>query len=154
MWRSTFSVRNRSRRSVRFRHEAIAVDSETSIVYLTEDTGDGLIYRFVPKEPGNLDAGKLQALGIRDQPTAVTAVDFPIQKPVAVDWIDLEGIDSPKNDLRIRGRQKGAAVFARGEGMWYGRDAIYFVCTSGGKTAADRLALPAKDRASGTLSRA
>jgi secreted PhoX family phosphatase len=117
----------------RYRHEAVAVDPETSIVYLTEDLADGLLYRFVPSEPGNLAAGKLQALGIRDQPEAVTAIDFPIGKPTDVDWIDLEDVNSPNNDLRLHGRLKGAAVFARAEGMWWGHDAVYFVCTSGGK---------------------
>jgi len=38
--------------------------------------------------------------------------------------------------LRYRGFEKGAARFARGEGMWaaiHGRsDAIYFACTTGG----------------------
>ena len=27
----------------------------------------------------------------------------------------------------------GAAVFARGEGMWYGKEEIYFACTNGGE---------------------
>ena len=47
-------------------------------------------------------------------------------------WIDLEDIDNPDDDLRKRGRAKGAAIFARGEGMWWGNDAGYFACTSGG----------------------
>lgn len=116
----------------RYRHEAVAIDPETSIVYLTEDTGDSLIYRFVPDRPEQLLAGKLQALAIREMPMAVTGKDFPVRKPMAVDWIDLDDIDAPNDDLRIRGRQKGAAVFARGEGAWQGLDAIYWVCTSGG----------------------
>ena len=29
--------------------------------------------------------------------------------------------------------EKGAAIFARSEGMWYGNDEIYFACTQGGK---------------------
>jgi len=35
--------------------------------------------------------------------------------------------------LRHRGFAQGAARFARGEGMWYGREAIYFACTNGGR---------------------
>ena len=41
----------------RFRHEAVAVDPATGIVYQTEDEEDGLITRFLPGEPGNLQAG-------------------------------------------------------------------------------------------------
>ena len=32
----------------------------------------------------------------------------------------------------MRGHAMGAALFARGEGMWYGLDAIFFACTNGG----------------------
>jgi secreted PhoX family phosphatase len=49
-----------------------------------------------------------------------------------VTWIDLDDVESPEDDLRFRGFASGAARFARGEGMWYGRGAIYFACTNGG----------------------
>ena len=45
----------------------------------------------------------------------------------------MDEVDSPKDDLRFRGFRKGAACFARGEGMWYSNGAIYFACTNGGK---------------------
>src|SRR5690606_38698881 len=32
----------------RFNHEAVAVDPSTGIVYLTEDRGDGIFYRYIP----------------------------------------------------------------------------------------------------------
>src|SRR5690606_32100168 len=47
-------------------------------------------------------------------------------------WIDLDGADSPDDDLRQRGRAAGAAVFARGEGIFFGEGELYFACTSGG----------------------
>jgi len=57
----------------RFNHEACAVDPATGIVYMTEDRGDGLLYRFVPDQPGRLAAGgRLQALALVDQPGADT----------------------------------------------------------------------------------
>lgn len=50
----------------RFRHEAVAVDPATGIVYQTEDRRDGLFYRFIPNEPGKLVAGgRLQALRVK-----------------------------------------------------------------------------------------
>ncbi len=45
----------------------------------------------------------------------------------------MDNVESPKDDLRHRGYNAGAARFARGEGMWLGADGIYFACTSGGK---------------------
>src|SRR3546814_5573983 len=48
-------------------------------------------------------------------------------------WIDLDNPESPADDLRARGAKKGAAVFARGEGIHWGRDELYFTCTSGGR---------------------
>jgi len=116
----------------RFRHEAIAVDPETRNVYLTEDHGDGLIYRFVPDDPKNYEKGKLQALMIEGQPKAITGKDFPVGKRFKVKWLDLEDPLSPGDTLRKEGFEAGAAQFSRGEGMWYGRDGIYFACTSGG----------------------
>lgn len=122
----------------RFNHEAVAVDPRTSIVYQTEDRGDGLIYRYIPNSPGNLlDGGTLQALAVRGRQSLDTRNwEHPnliaVGEELAVEWIDLEEIDSPNDDLRFRGFDAGAARFARGEGMWTGEDGIYFACTSGG----------------------
>ena len=141
----------------RFNHEAIAIDPRTSIVYQTEDRDDGLIYRYIPNVKGKLNkGGKLQALAIRenkghdmrnwpietntnsenldfipDRPTKRSA-GIEIGQSLDVEWIDLENIESPNDDLRHRGHQIGAARFARGEGMWYDNNTIYFACTNGG----------------------
>lgn len=124
----------------RFTHEAVAVDPVTHTVYQTEDAGDGMFYRFIPDQRGNLSKGRLQALKIRDWPSCDTrnwahlkTKPFPIGTPTAVDWIDLEDIDAPESDLRLRGFDNGAARFARGEGAWFGNDELYFACTNGGK---------------------
>ena len=43
-------------------------------------------------------------------------------------------LKSPKDDLRKQGyHDKGAARFARGEGMWYSDGVIFFACTNGGE---------------------
>lgn len=122
----------------RFNHEAVAVDPQSGIVYETEDRHDGLIYRFIPNTPGRLqDGGRLQALAIKDRPsldtrnweeTTVTPGTW-----MDVEWIDLDDVEAPNDDLRYRGFEAGAARFARGEGMWYGNNAVYFACTNGGK---------------------
>jgi secreted PhoX family phosphatase len=122
----------------RFNHEAIAVDPKSGCVYETEDNGEGLIYRYVPNVPGQLaKGGKLQALAARDANRLDTRnfeeVTVPVDHRMAVRWIDIDNFESPNDDLRFQGWGKGAARFTRGEGMWYGNDAIYFACTNGGK---------------------
>ncbi len=121
----------------RFRHEAVAVHPPSGVVYQTEDIDDGLLYRFLPTKPGQLAAGgRLQALVVRDWKTAETrnwsGDRFPVGRAFAVDWIDLDDVDNPGNDLRYRGASAGAAVFARGEGAWWAGDSAYFAMTTGG----------------------
>jgi secreted PhoX family phosphatase len=129
----------------RFNHEAVAVDARTGIVYQTEDREDGLLYRFIADKPGQLGAGgRLQALALRDLPGVDTgnrrdaAVQFPVGRRFAVDWVDLREVTAPNDDLRHQGRAAGAAVFVRAEGMTVEREAngaascIWFVSTTGG----------------------
>jgi uncharacterized protein len=122
----------------RFNHEAAAVDPRSGIVYLTEDRGDGLFYRFLPDQPGRLrQGGRLQALAFadRDRPADSRnggAPAWPLQAWQAVRWIDLDEVESPQDDLRERGHQAGAVLFARGEGVHAGGGDLYFCCTSGG----------------------
>jgi len=142
----------------RFNHEAVAVDPETGIVYLTEDRPDGLIYRYIPNKRGELlNGGKLQALAVSSQPSRDTrnwpeeqVPGFPRQKAVSTEWIDLENIDSPQDDLRYRGFEQGAARFARGEGIVYGNGGVYFACTNGGKKRFGQIFKYTPSRAEGT----
>ncbi len=126
----------------RFYREAVAVDPASGIVYMTEDRGDGLIYRHIPRERERLLAGgRLQAMAARAfRQSGLDTRNWdearaPIGRAYEADWIDLDDILAPKDDLRQRGAAKGAAVFARGEGMWYGGEpgAIYWACTEGGR---------------------
>ena len=121
----------------RFNHEAACVDPATGIVYLTEDTGDSLLYRFVPNEYGNLaNGGLLEALVVKGKPKFDTrnwnATTMPLSQWFDVEWVALDNPESPNNDLRIQGYKKGAAIFARGEGIHWGEDELYFCCTNGG----------------------
>jgi uncharacterized protein len=132
----------------RFNHEAAAVDPVSGVVYLTEDEGDGLFYRLLPERPGDLAAGgRLQALALRDWDGSAdtrnwpleSAAPFPVGTALAAAWIDLADTDAPDDDLRLRGRAAGAAVFARGEGVWFGNGEVYFACTSGGRIEAGQI---------------
>ncbi len=124
----------------RFMHEAVAVDPRTGIVYLSEDRADGLFYRFIPSKRGELHAGgRLQALAFDDDDIH-DARNWPgdqahllVGAKHAVEWIDLENIEAPDDDLRVRGFDDGACRFARTEGMWMGNGEIYFACTDGGR---------------------
>jgi len=121
----------------RFKHEAVCIDPRTGVAYLTEDEGDGrgLFYRFLPNDrKAPLKGGRLQALGFKDADDSRNWSDrtwAPGDWRDAV-WIDLEGVDNPNDDLRHRGHGKGAAWFARGEGIFFGKGELYFTCTSGG----------------------
>lgn len=120
----------------RFNHEAVAVDPVTGMVYMTEDRDDGLVYRFVPAVKGQLaKGGKLQALAFdsgladtsnRGSDRLVTGERYTIR------WIDLDDVDAPADDLRLRGAAAGAATFSRGEGIHMGERELYLCCTSGG----------------------
>ncbi len=122
----------------RFNHEAIAVDPNSGVVYLTEDRDDGLLYRFIPTTPEKLhEGGRLQALAIQDSSGGETRnwdrQRFSVRQRREVRWLDIDGIDSPLDDLRVRGFLAGAARFARGEGIWYGTGECFFACTMGGR---------------------
>jgi len=130
----------------RFKHEATCVDPRTGIVYLTEDQGDGLFYRFLPAAPGELaKGGRLQALGLIDTPEGCDTRNWEGATGMTkgpwreARWIDLDDVESPNEDLRVRGAAAGAAIFARGEGVFWGKDELYFTCTSGGAVGAGQI---------------
>ncbi len=122
----------------RFNHEAAAVDPASGAVYLTEDRGDSLFYRFLPETPGKLErGGKLQALRLREAPADTRnwkdSPRFPAGRAFAADWVTLDGVDAPLDDLRLRGhKEKRAALFARGEGIWASSSGVFFTATMGG----------------------
>lgn len=121
----------------RFDHEAVCVDPGTGIVYLTEDKVDGLFYRFIPNTPGKLaEGGRLQALAVKGQPGASTTNHdtrfWNVGDWVEAEWIDMEDVESPAGDLRQRGHAAGAALVARGEGIFWGANELYMTATSGG----------------------
>jgi secreted PhoX family phosphatase len=121
----------------RFSHEAVAVDPATGWVYETEDAGSNSgFYRFRPTNPGLLeDGGVLEMLGI------VGVIQADTRTKQTGDWRDVEWhvIDVPDptpatgaTSVFSQGRAKGAAVFGKLEGAWYGNGSIYFVASSGG----------------------
>lgn len=141
----------------RFNHEAACVDPVTGIVYLTEDMPDSLFYRFIPNVPGKLaEGGQLQALALVDGTTDSRnqdAVTMTVGDMREVRWIDMDDVEAPKNDLRTRGAAKGGVTFARGEGVHWGDDELYFACTSGGAAKYGQVfkLIPGRDKRSDAL---
>jgi len=119
----------------RFRHEAVAIDPSNLYAYQTEDRDEGLIYRFIPSNPNDYKkGGKLQVLSVPNLPDTRNWSRTTVWEgsKYKVRWLDIDMVDSPDDDLRFRGADMGASVFARPEGMWYDDGSIYFTCTSGG----------------------
>ena len=120
----------------RFRHEATATDPRTGVVYLTEDIGDGLIYRYLPNDRARLLAGgRLQALGFKGggDPRNWDEAWWAQGDWREVVWVDVDEVENPNDDLRKRGQEKGAAPFARGEGLFFGDGELFVACTSAGR---------------------
>ena len=123
----------------RFEHEATAVNPATGIVYLTEDRHQSLLYRFIPNVSGRLrEGGRLQALAIKGKPEFDTRnwIGKEELEPgtwLDTTWVDLEEPDVAENDLRFRGREKGATIFARGEGLCYADGEFFMTATIGGE---------------------
>ncbi|MDY7229523.1 alkaline phosphatase PhoX [Hyalangium rubrum] len=124
-------------------HEAAVVDPETFVTYLTEDRDDSCFYRFVPETPGVRlspeSRGRLQALRIeaelrRDMNAQVKTGDtFPVE------WVDLPKPNAEDDSLRQQGAEQGAALFRRGEGLFFHGGAVLFCATTGGPKAGGQI---------------
>ncbi|MGL5837475.1 MAG: alkaline phosphatase PhoX [Sphingorhabdus sp.] len=119
----------------RFNHEAACIDPRTGIAYLTEDREDSLLYRFLPNAKGELaKGGRLEALAIDGVGDSRNWTSATVKRgeDMRVRWIPLDNPEAPEDDLRKRGAAKGATLFARGEGIWWGQGEFHFACTNGG----------------------
>jgi secreted PhoX family phosphatase len=96
----------------RFKHEAAAVDGARRQVYLTEDEGDGCLYRFTYTNPNDLSAGRLDVASVAGPDGG------------AVTWLPVP--DPSGGSTRTRNQVAGATRFSGGEGIWYGSDVVHF----------------------------
>lgn len=99
-----------------FKHEAVAVDPVAGHLYLTEDTGDGRFYRYVPDGMNvhgfpDLDHGTLEVATV-DGEGNVTWTAIP----------DPEFRDGTPTRLQV----PTSTVFRGGEGIWWHDGVIYF----------------------------
>ncbi|HEX8287755.1 MAG TPA: alkaline phosphatase PhoX [Pyrinomonadaceae bacterium] len=123
----------------RFEHEAVAVDKNSGVVYLTEDKNPGGFYRFLPKRHKRLaEGGTLQMLKVKTTDNYDTRKGQKTGASVIADWVTIDNPDPIEADVDSavvfkQGQAKGGATFARLEGCFADeKDRIYFTSTSGG----------------------
>src|SRR5918992_4834649 len=97
-----------------FSHEAACVDEVGKRVYLTEDEGDGLFYRFTPARYPDLSAGRLEAATVRDDGS--------------VGWTEVP--DPSAAAAPTRSQVPGATTFRRAEGIWIDSGFVYLATTA------------------------
>lgn len=141
----------------RFVHEAVALDPDTGIVYLTEDRDTSGFYRFLPDTPGRLaEGGRLQMLVVSNDPQADLRGGQVVGRRLQVDWVDIadpDPADAAGDSLAVyrQGHAQGAATFARLEGCWYGAGVVYFNATTGGAANTGQVWSHTPDDGGGTL---
>ncbi len=94
----------------RWAHEAVAVDPDEELLYLTQDHPAGLVYRYTPDAYPDLSAGLLEAC--------------TVGADGAVTWTPLT--DPSGTTVPTRDQVPGATVFPGNEGIWYHDGWIYF----------------------------
>ena len=97
-----------------FKHEACAVDPVGKKVYLTEDLGDGCLYRFSPDRYPDLSSGVLEVATVADD-GQLGWVPLPDPQFTGVTPTRMQVPDAEK--------------FRRGEGMWFDDGVVYFATT-------------------------
>ena len=142
----------------RFVREAVAVDPITGFVYQTEDRPTAGFYRFLPDQPGHLEAGgRLQMLAVASQPNYDTRRGQTLGVALPVVWVDIldpDPADAEARPLSVfeQGAAAGGAIFARLEGVWYGDDRLYFTSTTGGDFEKGQVwSYQPRDEVSGTV---
>jgi hypothetical protein len=113
----------------KFKHEAVCVDPAGGRLYLTEDVGDGGLYRFTPARYPNLASGTLEVLTGKPGGRVTWAT---VPNP-------LGGSAQP-----TRRQVDGMFRFNRGEGMWFDTGIVYVATTADDRiyaydTATERL---------------
>jgi hypothetical protein len=135
----------------RFKHEAAAVDPDSHVAYLTEDVNDGSFYRFVPAAKGTPFTGRLQALAVVGKDRLETGRAMAPGARLPIRWVDVADPDPADDTVRTQAQARGAAVFARGEGVWFSGGTAYVCATAGGPAGRGQIFRLVPDGSGGTL---
>jgi uncharacterized protein len=117
----------------RFAHEAVVIDPNTGIVYLTEDASgpNGLLYRATPTTPlggyGSLrDGATLEALVALDGGNFVPDLSpYEVGTVLDTEWAAI--IDPLAEEVSTRSQLNRVTRSRKLEGAWWGDDAAYIV---------------------------
>ncbi len=113
-----------------FNHEAAAVDLPTGTVFLTEDAGDGRLYRFVAEAGDrtdggqrlNLAQGRLQVLNVAGYENGGYPEGAALQTLLPGAWVDVvepgQAQSAVRSSLAAAGLAVPGTVFKGGEGIW------------------------------------
>jgi len=126
-----------------FRHEAVVIDPDTGMAYMTEDISPNAgFYRFIPNLPGQLaQGGRLQMMRVPGRP--VMTDGLMLGEEMDVEWVDIPdpaaGLvpEYPNGDgLVSQGIAAGGSAFVGLEGCAIADGRIYFTSKSGGRAMA------------------
>lgn len=135
----------------RFAHEAVAIDPNSGIAYLTEDSsGKSGFYRYIPQvTPGSLGSlaqgGRLQMAKVKGR-NNVNIAPAQLEQSYELEWVDIADPDANRGNAVgpdgaaissaagpfVQGWAQGALRMNRGEGIWYHAGKMYVMDTSGG----------------------
>ena len=102
-----------------FSHEAVAVDPVGRRLYLTEDAGDGRLYRFTPAAYPSLAVGLLEAA--RLETPVPSSLDGAAAWSSAVSWVPV----TPLGPAAYHPTASLTTVFNGGEGIWHDAGHVY-----------------------------
>jgi hypothetical protein len=129
-----------------FYHEATAIDPESGLVYMTEDSAPNAgFYRFVPKRPGQLSAGgKLQMLKVQGHKRLTGSL--PLNQAISIDWVDIEKPDQGHTPgshdgagVVNQGLLAGGTAFVSLEGCIFHQGSVFFTSKAGGRADAGQI---------------
>ena len=124
-----------------FVHEAVAIDPQTGIVYLTQDQAQSGLYRYIPNVRGRLaEGGKLQMLAVDGRKGFDTTRGQRAGVRYDIHWADIPEPDKPHVSDTLRngagvlqqGLERGGAIFSRLEGATWGDGRLYITATDAG----------------------
>jgi uncharacterized protein len=138
----------------RYSHEAVAVDPDRHVIYLTEDARDpfGLYYRWSPPRGfrgaegtlaelasgrGGSTAGRLQAMSCYsgEQHVADLSLATEVGTTYRVRWVDVPDRDATSESIRNQFSAEDPVTHAQKlEGQWWGRGGVYFVSSFARRT--------------------
>ncbi|WP_119727416.1 alkaline phosphatase PhoX [Thermomonospora amylolytica] len=118
----------------RFSHEAVAVDPQTHVAYLTEDASRpfGLFYRFTPNSRRGVyhayqAGGKLEAMYVPGLPDLAAVNEAGAR--FRVEWVEVPDPEAVTTSTRKQFEDGRITRSQKLEGAWWGRGACYFVAS-------------------------